>query len=534
MTAIFGYKGAKLKRAEEFYKKLKTKVVDRARVQVLQEIVKNAQTNGYGWTCIDDIQDAWKEAQSDEDIETLASKIKKCIHSGYFEESDDMEKHWKFKMEKELMEEFKVVYVEGDKNKSLGCIAKHVSRAQADVYKRIGRQGKRVHKHCPAIRGIAVKKSIGKEEENPIPKKRKQIQQVQIMNNKARNDLATTCLAIVERCRSRQIGTRIICEILGITIVYLPLLFPCVFHQWTSQEVNAMFNSQSNSQSGLIQAAQSQAVAVSSEERRLLNVLTSNSGGDNLYPATGRNIGLDHVLAEVQGKNGRKPTDKDNEQVVKDKEEDEEEEEDKKEDGDEEDEDDEDELGKLENVIKFFWSKRAPSFQVRWSKKGILHDQAIPVLLDHPYEALKLVWENHQKNLEILEWINSLEEMQEAVEGWDDIESYAFHNGWKGSFKVPNAALAAVKKKHKEAVVVDKRKTKEKTALAKKATRIPKSAWEPIGIPRSQFKEPGQDEVVGKDGPDVMEGMIGQDDVGMCHMSSRRESILDLTMFFDY
>jgi hypothetical protein len=43
-----------------------------------------------------------------------------------------------------------------------------------------------------------VKKSIGKEEENPIPKKQKQIQQVQIMNNKARNNLATTRLAITE------------------------------------------------------------------------------------------------------------------------------------------------------------------------------------------------------------------------------------------------------------------------------------------------------------------------------------------------
>jgi hypothetical protein len=150
IAAIFGYKGAKLKRAEEFYKKLKTKVGDRARVRVLQEIVKNAQTNGYGWTCNEDTQDTWKEAQSDEDIETLASKIKICIHSGYFEESNDnMKKHWKFKMEKELMEEFKVVYLKGDKNKSLGCIAKHVSWAWADVYKRIGRQGKRVHKHLP-------------------------------------------------------------------------------------------------------------------------------------------------------------------------------------------------------------------------------------------------------------------------------------------------------------------------------------------------------------------------------------------------
>jgi hypothetical protein len=114
------------------------------------------------------------------------------------------------------------------------------------------------------------------------------------------------------------------------------------------------------------------------------------------------------VLAEVQeGKNGRKPMD--NEQV-EDKEEDEEEEEDKEEEGDEED-NNEDELGELENVAKFFWSKRAPTFQERWSKKGILREQAIPVLLDRPYEALKLVWENHRKNLEILEWINSLEEM---------------------------------------------------------------------------------------------------------------------------
>jgi hypothetical protein len=48
-----------------------------------------------------------------------------------------------------------------------------------------------------------VKKSIGKEEENPIPKKQKQIQQVQIMNNKARNDLATTRLAITERLAAR-------------------------------------------------------------------------------------------------------------------------------------------------------------------------------------------------------------------------------------------------------------------------------------------------------------------------------------------
>jgi hypothetical protein len=263
--------------------------------------------------------------------------------------------------------------------------------------------------------------------------------------------------------------------------------FLVFLHQWTSQEVNAVFSSQFNSQPCLIQAAQSQAVEVSSEERRILNVLTTNSGGDNLYPATGRKTGLDHVSAEVQGKNGREPMDN---KQVEDKEEGKEEEEDK------EDKDNQDELVELENVIKFFWSKRAPTFQVRWSKKGILLEQAIPVLLDCPYEALKLVWESHRKNLEILEWINSLEEMLEAVEGWNDIESCAFHNGWKGSFKVPNAASAVVtvtkKPKEGRAVVVDKRKTKEKPALAKNPPGFPNLHGNPLESQGANLRNKGR------------------------------------------
>jgi hypothetical protein len=82
--------------------------------------------------------------------------------------------------------------------------------------------------------------------------------------------------------------------------------------------------------------------------------------------------------------------------------------------------------------------------------------------------------------LEILEWINSLKGMQEAVEGWDDTESYTFHNGWKGSFKVPNAASAAVKKKHKDAAVVDKGRQRRKLLGPKRQPGFPNLHGNPL------------------------------------------------------
>jgi hypothetical protein len=66
-----------------------------------------------------------------------------------------------------------------------------------------------------------VKKSFGKEEAIPIPKKQAEIQQAQIINNKARTKPAITHLALMERLAadpSKLVGQSI-CGILGITTV---------------------------------------------------------------------------------------------------------------------------------------------------------------------------------------------------------------------------------------------------------------------------------------------------------------------------
>jgi hypothetical protein len=204
----------------------------------------------------------------------------------------------------------------------------------------------------------------------------------------------------------------------------------------------------------------------------MLGLLSTNQGGDNPYPrqdpnesslsgGKGRNqqevgvVGLEPKIGEegnpltaiattkrrIKGGKGAgvkrvpqkasrnaTPT-KDN----KDKKDDEDG--DEEEDSDEEEEDD-GKLGDLGKVIKFCWSKKKPMFEVQWSRKGVLLELAIPVLIDRPLEALEALWNGHHDNLEVLNWINRVKQMKRAVKGWMDIESYAFYNGWKGEFPV--------------------------------------------------------------------------------------------------
>jgi hypothetical protein len=56
------------------------------------------------------------------------------------------------------MEEFKIVYFEGDSDTSVGCVARQCPRSKSDVLKRIGRPGKKIHSHCPTVRGDGIVK----------------------------------------------------------------------------------------------------------------------------------------------------------------------------------------------------------------------------------------------------------------------------------------------------------------------------------------------------------------------------------------
>jgi hypothetical protein len=82
----------------------------------------------------------------------MANKLHKCTTLGQFKYNKNaLKAQWKYKMENELMEEFKIVYFEGASDNSVGCVARQCSRSKSDVLKRIGQPGKKIHSHCPTV-----------------------------------------------------------------------------------------------------------------------------------------------------------------------------------------------------------------------------------------------------------------------------------------------------------------------------------------------------------------------------------------------
>lgn len=100
--------------------------------------------------------------------------------------------------------------------------------------------------------------------------------------------------------------------------------------------------------------------------------------------------------------------------------------------------------GDMEDVISFRWEKK-PKFIVRWSKCGETMEAAEHVLVDMPQKALEILWKNHRNSWPVLDWVNSLKVMKEAISDWKDIESYAARQQWDGSSEIPKVAAASKK-----------------------------------------------------------------------------------------
>jgi hypothetical protein len=122
--------------------------------RVIQEMLVNANKNGYGWTDVIDIQNAWRDTVTEQDRETVAGKIMRCINEGYFMDWDNLLKpHWKYVMEKELMIKLKLDYVEDEDFEDIdGCLAKQGSCSKVDVLKRVSKTGKKLHKYICTLK----------------------------------------------------------------------------------------------------------------------------------------------------------------------------------------------------------------------------------------------------------------------------------------------------------------------------------------------------------------------------------------------
>ena len=109
----------------------------------------------------------------------------------------------------------------------------------------------------------------------------------------------------------------------------------------------------------------------------------------------------------------------------------------------EEDVSSEDSIGSMKAIERFVWGQR--SFQVRWTKcKKPMEEDAVAVIQDWPEEALHVIWDRFRGNPRVMDWVDRLEVLREVVEGWRDIETYAFVHGWEGSHQVPARAAAGL------------------------------------------------------------------------------------------
>ena len=99
----------------------------------------------------------------------------------------------------------------------------------------------------------------------------------------------------------------------------------------------------------------------------------------------------------------------------------------------------EDSIGSMKAIEGFVWGRKR--FRVRWSKrKKPTEEDAVAVIQDWPEEALRVIWDRFRGNPRVMDWVDGLEVLREVVEGWRDIETYAFVHGWEGSHQVPERA----------------------------------------------------------------------------------------------
>ena len=151
------------------------------RDRVIEKILENSDDLALEYDTIEDIQEEWECATTDEKRQRIGQKLIQLWQIGYFKE-----KHkWKFVSEQEYMEERQVRYDPDEPNTGMiGCCARQASRSLSDVVKSINRKGKARHGHVITARqirnqdGQPIKKRVRKkkgQEADPVNPVRKSV-----------------------------------------------------------------------------------------------------------------------------------------------------------------------------------------------------------------------------------------------------------------------------------------------------------------------------------------------------------------------
>jgi hypothetical protein len=132
---------------DHWMEQLKCNAGEFCKKRIIEEILENAKTLLTGYHTIGDIRDAWAEATTNEEQVKVGKVIDALFREGYFEERKGFKNtEWKFRIEKEVMEKYGLVYFADDqKTHDIGCFAKQASRSAVDIRKQIFKKGKKAH-----------------------------------------------------------------------------------------------------------------------------------------------------------------------------------------------------------------------------------------------------------------------------------------------------------------------------------------------------------------------------------------------------
>ena len=152
------------KKAVIWFRNLKIKVGIFCRDRIMDEILKNCKAKGLPLNTSKDLQNLWLNADTGVKREEAADAINDAMEVGYFKTSSKSKTNWKYPMEAEVMENFKLEYLPNE-GQLLGCLARHATRSMNDVRKKIQEPGRKKHgfiitRKCP--RGMLSKRGKGK------------------------------------------------------------------------------------------------------------------------------------------------------------------------------------------------------------------------------------------------------------------------------------------------------------------------------------------------------------------------------------
>jgi hypothetical protein len=100
----------------------------------------------------------------------------------------------------------------------------------------------------------------------------------------------------------------------------------------------------------------------------------------------------------------------------------------------------------LDRIVWFKYGdmEKSKKFKVQWLSGKSTWESPINVVTHWPSNALTHIWNHHQSDIRVLDWINRSKQIKRNIKGFVDIEKYAWHLQLEGAVAPPSDAASTL------------------------------------------------------------------------------------------